>query len=320
MPDFPNSITIFEEGPREGFQFEAGPIATDAKIRLVDALSATGLRHIQVASFVDPRRVPGMADAEAVVRGIQVVGGVEYSVLWMNQSGLRQALTIPHIHVDGKLRFYPSQAFLRSNLGRTTAENTAKNLEIIQVCKTLGVDVTEASISSAFGCNFEGNIALGTVLSLVQDALDMFAEHGCTLKSLVLADTMAWATPLSVQRMVGAIRERHPDVPLRLHLHDTRGLGIANVYAGLTMGVRLFDSSVAGLGGCPFARHRGAAGNVCTEDLVAMCHEMGIATGVDLESLVDAAAIAQEVVGHSLPGRVAQAGTLTAIREKLHAV
>ena len=319
MSDLPSSIRIYEEGPREGFQFEKGPIATAEKIRLIDALSDTGLRHIQIASFVDPRRVPGMADAEDVARGIKVQEGVEYCVLWMNERGLRQALDVPHLRVDGKLRLYPSQAFLKSNLQRTTEENREKNLAIIRTCKALDVPVTEASISSAFGCNFEGDISRDQILALIDDTISLFQEHDCELDHLVLADTMAWASPLSIQRMIGAIRERHPDLPLRLHLHDTRGMGLANAFAGLSMGVRLFDSSVAGLGGCPFARHRGAAGNVCTEDLVSMCEEMGIETGVNLEALIAASEIAQEVVGHRLPGRVAQAGAISTIKRKLRA-
>jgi hydroxymethylglutaryl-CoA lyase len=319
MSDLPTAIYIYEEGPREGFQFEKGPIATEAKIRLIDSLSESGLRHIQIASFVDPRRVPGMADTEAVARGIHVKDDVEYSVLWMNERGLRQALAVPHLRIDGKLRFYASKSFLKSNLQRTPQEHHEKSVAIIHLCKSLGIPVTEASISSAFGCNFDGDIPLTDVLALVEEAIQTFAENDCALGQLILADTMAWATPLSVQRMIGGIRDRHPDLVLRLHLHDTRGMGLANAFAGLSMGVRLFDSSVAGLGGCPFALHRAAAGNVCTEDLVSMCHEIGIETGVDLDALVESSRIAQEVVGHPLPGRVAQAGTLSALREKLRA-
>jgi hydroxymethylglutaryl-CoA lyase len=319
MSDLPTDIYIYEEGPREGFQFEQGPIATEAKIRLIDSLSESGLHHIQIASFVDPRRVPGMADAEAVARGIRVNHDVEYSVLWMNERGLRQALAVPHLRVDGKLRFYASKSFLKSNLQRTPQEHREKNVAIIHLCKSLAIPVTEASISSAFGCNFDGDIPLADVLTLVEEAIQTFAENDCALGQLILADTMAWATPLSIQRMIGGIRDRHPDLALRLHLHDTRGMGLANAFAGLSMGVRLFDSSVAGLGGCPFALHRAAAGNVCTEDLVSMCHEIGIETGVDLDALVESSRIAQEVVGHPLPGRVAQAGTLSALREKLRA-
>ena len=316
MTNLPKAISIYEEGPREGFQFEKGPIATADKIRLIDSLSETGLHHIQIASFVDPRRVPGMADAEAVARGIKVKPGVEYTALWMNVRGLNQALAIPHLRVDGKIRVYPSKTFLEKNLQRTSEENRQKNVELIAQCKSLGVPVTEASISSAFGCNFEGDIPLATVMELVDEVIETFAQNDCTMKHLVLADTMAWGTPVSVQRMIGAIQDKYPDATLRMHLHDTRGLGLANAFAALSMGVRHFDSSIASLGGCPFAAHRGAAGNVCTEDLVAMCHEIGIETGTDLDALVESSMIAREVVGHDLPGRVAMAGTLSALRRK----
>jgi hydroxymethylglutaryl-CoA lyase len=135
------------------------------------------------------------------------------------------------------------------------------------------------------------------------------------VKSLSLADTMAWATPLHIKRVVGAVRERWPDLRINLHLHDTRGLGVANAYAGLEMGVASFDASVAGLGGCPFAGHKGAAGNVCTEDLVFMCEEMGISTGIDVEKLIAAAQLAEEIVGHPLPGSVMRGGTLAKYRK-----
>jgi hydroxymethylglutaryl-CoA lyase len=130
---------------------------------------------------------------------------------------------------------------------------------------------------------------------------------------------MAWATPIAVQRMVGAVRERHPQLQIALHLHDTRGMGIANAYAGLQMGVDVFDASVAGLGGCPFAAHAGASGNVCTEDFVFMCDEMGIETGIDLQAMIDAARLAERIVGHPLPGSVMKGGSLRALREKLRA-
>ena len=142
----------------------------------------------------------------------------------------------------------------------------------------------------------------------------MAEEHGVTLKCVMLADTMAWATPLAMKRVVGALQDRCPDLDIALHLHDTRGMGIANAYAGLEMGVTLFDSSVAGLGGCPFAGHKGAAGNVCTEDLVFMCDEMGIETGIDLEALIECARLAEDVVGHPLPGSVMKGGDLQKYR------
>ena len=167
---------------------------------------------------------------------------------------------------------------------------------------------------AAFGCNFEGDIAVSHVVALTQQILDVAREHSVTLNYVTLADTMAWATPLAIKRVVGAVRERWPDLDVALHLHDTRGMAIANAYAGLEMGVTRFDAAVAGLGGCPFAGHAGAAGNVCTEDLVFMCDELGIETGIDLDALIECAKLAEDVVGHPLPGAVMKGGTLAKFR------
>src|SRR4029077_20403073 len=152
------------------------------------------------------------------------------------------------------------------------------------------------------------------LVALVQQILDVAQEHGVTLKYVTLADTMAWATPLSIKRVVGALRERWPDLDIALHLHDTRGMAIANAYAGLEMGVTRFDSSVAGLGGCPFAGHQGAAGNVCTEDLVFFCDELGITTEIDLDALIECARLAEDVVAQPLPGSVMKGGPLSRFR------
>jgi hydroxymethylglutaryl-CoA lyase len=181
--------------------------------------------------------------------------------------------------------------------------------------KEHNVEVNRATIMAAFGCNFEGDIPLARILDMTQQALDLAAESGVAIKVFNLSDTMAWATPGAIRKVVGAMRDKYPDLELSLHLHDTRGMGIANAYAGMEMGVRLFDASVAGLGGCPFAAHAGAAGNVCTEDLVFMCHEMGIATGIDLEALIASARLAEEIVGHPVPGAVMKGGSLARYRE-----
>lgn len=314
--DLPKSVKIFEEGPREGFQIEKGPISTDDKLRLIDALSDTGVKHIQVGSFVDPRRVPGLADTREVVTRMKIVPGVEYSALWMNERGLRNVLEHPQLAADGKLRLYPSATFLSMNMGRTLEQHAQKNIEMITLCKSLDVPVTQASLSSAFGCNFQGDISLDLLVRLVKETMELTHANGVELEELVLADTMAWATPDAVRRMVGVMKEKFPRLELRLHLHDTRGLGLANAYAGLSMGVRLFDASVAGLGGCPFAKHKGAAGNICSEDFVLMCEEMGIATGIDLEAMIAAASLAEQIVGHPVPGHVAKAGTLREIRAR----
>ncbi|MBV8591033.1 MAG: hydroxymethylglutaryl-CoA lyase, partial [Acetobacteraceae bacterium] len=169
-------------------------------------------------------------------------------------------------------------------------------------------------LMAAFGCNFQGEIPHALVLDMVQQLLDIASEHDMQPEVFSLADTMAWATPKSIKQLVGKVRDRFPDLTLSLHLHDTRGMGIANAYAGLEMGVAIYDSTVAGLGGCPFAAHKGAAGNVCTEDLVFMLDEMGIETGIDLDRLIEVARLAEDIVGHPLPGAVKMGGSLKALR------
>jgi hydroxymethylglutaryl-CoA lyase len=319
MSDLPKSVMIFEEGPREGFQIEKGRLSTDDKVRLIDALSETGVKHIQVGSFVDPRRVPSMADVDDIVKRMKIVPGVEYSVLWMNERGLRKALEYPQLSVDGKLRLYPSATFLKMNMGRTPEQHAQKNIEMITLCRNLDVPVTQAALSSAFGCNFQGDISLKLLEELMTDALRLAEGEGVKLEELVIADTMAWATPEAIRRVVGAMQDKFPHLEIRLHLHDTRGMGLANAYAGLTMGVQSFDSCVAGLGGCPFAKHKGASGNICTEDFVLMCEEMGIATGVNLDAMMAASALAEEIVGHPVPGHTAKAGSLNEIRARVTA-
>jgi hydroxymethylglutaryl-CoA lyase len=165
------------------------------------------------------------------------------------------------------------------------------------------VPVERGSIMAAFGCNYQGDISVQQVLDMTRQVFDLAAEHGLTIKVLNYADTMAWATPQSIKRVIGAVREKYPDQRLSLHLHDTRGMAIALAYAAMEMGVDIFDATVAGLGGCPFAAHKGAAGNICTEDLVFLCEEMGIDTGINLERLIEVAQLAEDIVGHPLPVR-----------------
>ena len=319
MNDLPKSIQINEEGPREGFQFEKTQIPTQRKIDLVNALSETGLKQIQVCSFVPPKNVPGMADADDIIRGFTPTPGVRYTALWLNEKGLQRALAAGKLEVRGSIALTASETFLKRNQNRTFAENIEAQRRIIEMYKANNVPVERGSIMAAFGCNFEGDIPLERVLATARQVMDLAAEYGLQIKVFSLADTMAWATPSAIHRTIGALRNRFPDLRLALHLHDTRGMGIANAYAGLQMGIDIFDASVGGLGGCPFAAHRSAAGNVCTEDLVFMCEEMGIDTGVDLERLVDAARLAEDVVGHPLPGSVMHGGTLRSLRERARA-
>ncbi|MDB5410846.1 MAG: 4-hydroxy 2-oxovalerate aldolase [Rhodospirillales bacterium] len=319
MPTLPQRIHINEEGPREGFQFEKGAIPTSRKIELIDTLSHTGLDHIQIVSFVDPRRVPGMADAEEVVAGITPAPGVAYTGLWLNDKGFDRAVATGRLHIEGLLGLSASDSFLKRNQNRTPAEQIAAQHASIEKLTAQGVPVERGIVMAAFGCNFDGDVPPQRVVELTRQMLDIAAEHGITLKSMTLADTMAWATPLSIQRVVGAVQDRFPKLEIVLHLHDTRGMGIANAFAGLQMGITEYDAAVAGLGGCPFAGHGGAAGNVCTEDLVFMCEEMGIETGLDLEALIDCARLAEDIVGHPLPGSVMKGGSLRRLRDKLKA-
>jgi len=317
MSDMPKSIAIKEEGPREGFQIESADIPTAQKVSLIDALSETGVKQIQVVSFVNPKKVPGMADADEVVRRFNKKSGVDYSALFFNAQGFERALGFAdRITVKCSLPLCASETFLKRNQNRTLKENIEALHGQVEMYKARGVPVNRGSVMAAFGCNFEGEVPPQRVVDLVGQIFEIAAAHDLDINEIALADTMGWANPSAVKRLVGAVRERFPSVRINLHLHDTRGMGIANVYAGLEMGVDSFDSSVAGLGGCPFARHRGAAGNVCTEDLVFLCDEMGIETGIDLERMIEAAMLAQTVVGHPLLGHVMQGGSLSALRAK----
>jgi hydroxymethylglutaryl-CoA lyase len=310
----PKRVQILEEGPREGFQIEKGPIATGRKIELIDALSKTGLRHIQIVSFVDPRRVPGMADAEEVVRGITPQPGVTYTGLWLNDRGFERAVATGRLDIKGTIVLCGSETFLKRNQNRSCAEQLASQRELVQRYRSRGLPIERGMIMAAFGCNFEGEVPPARIVDLTGEILDLAEQEGVEIDYLSLADTMGWATPEGIKRVVGAVREKFPALELALHLHDTRGMGIANAYAGIEMGITRFDAAVAGLGGCPFAGHAGAAGNVCTEDLAFMCEEMGIETGIDLDALIGCARLAEDIVGHPLPGSVMKGGSLRRLR------
>ena len=315
MADLPKFVRINEEGPREGFQIEKGPIPTQRKIELIEALSETGLKQIQVVSFVNPKRVPGMADAEDVVRGFKPNPGVLYTALWLNEKGLERARSFgDKLTLEGKISIYASEKFSTKNNNRNTAQEFEYSRRVLETYLENGIPVKRGSVAAAFGCNYQGEIAVSKIVDIVQRIFDMADEYNVKLEELSFADTMAWATPLQIKRLVGAVREKWPEQRFSLHLHDTRGMAIANAYAALEMGVDMFDACVAGLGGCPFAAHKGAAGNVCTEDLVFMCQEMGIETGIDLDKMIECAQLAEEIVGHPLPGSVKMGGNLAKLR------
>lgn len=318
MSDMPTRIEIHEEGPREGFQIEPGPIAAADKIRLIEALARTGLRHIQVCSFVSPKIVPGWADADAVVRGVTPVAGVHYTGLWFNEKGLERALALrDKLHLEGSISLTASEAFTRKNLNRSHAENLAAMRKQTALHLSHAIPVTRIGVMAAFGCNYQGDIAPDQVVRTLQDGFAIAEDAGVKITRLSLSDTMGWATPARIERVVGEVRSRWADKRISLHLHDTRGLAVANAYAGLRLGVDHFDATVGGLGGCPFAGHKGAAGNICTEELVLLCEEMGIGTGVDLDALIEAGRMAESIVGHQLPSELLHAGSLDAFRRAI---
>lgn len=316
MTSLPKSLAIHEVGPREGFQFEKGAIATDRKIELVDALSEAGLKEIQVTSFVSPKWVPQMADAEEITDRFKKVPGVSYNALFLNTQGLLRVLAYSEVYdVVGNLGMIATDIFSKMNTNKTIAESVAALPDRIAVYKEHGIPVTMVSMMAAFGCNYQGDVPLNDVLGLLKVGIDLAAAHGEQINRVRLSDTMGWGNPLQMKQTIGAVQDRWPEVAISLHLHDTRGTAMANAAAAIELGVREFDASVGGLGGCPFAKHKGSAGNIVSEDLAFMAEEMGIATGVDLERLIQCAALAEDVVGHSLPSKLLRGGSLTTIRE-----
>ena len=316
MSDLPKHVHFHEEGPREGFQIERGAFPIERRAALVDALSETGLEEIQVASFVSPKAVPQMADAEALFAAIRRKPGVRYDAVWLNERGYERARATPGVHVTGRIALYASDAFAMRNNNCTAAEMRGRVAAWLDRYEADGVPMERALVMAAFGCNFEGEIPPERAVGELVWAYNTCKARGMALPRLYLADTMGWANPQAIRRAIGLLRSALPAAEIGLHLHDTRGLGAANVLAALEMGVSHFDSSVAGLGGCPFAGHGDSkgAGNICTEDMVFLCHEMGITTGVDLEALVEAARLAERIIGRPLAGRLMHAGTLAAYR------
>jgi len=315
MSDLPKRVFIDEEGPREGFQSEPLGITVANKVRLIEALAETGLKRINCVSYVNPRRVPSMADAEEVAAGIRRKPGVGYSALYLNQQGLERALKGP-LDVHGSLRTYASETFSRKNIGKSLPDGFIEQRGWMPIFRQHHIPVEWGIVLGAFGCNYEGDMAPEVVALRVQQILDEAKLLGVTIRGIKLTDATGWATPLRVERAIGAVRERFPDLEISLHLHDTRGTGMAAAYAGLQLGVTKFDSSIAGLGGCPFAATDGAVGNICTEDFAFMCEEMGVATGLDVDKLIEVAKVAEEVVGRPLPGHVMRGGTLKAAKQR----
>jgi hydroxymethylglutaryl-CoA lyase len=298
-------ITVREVGTRDGIQSLGAFIDTPRKVELLEALADTGLRRIEATSFVNPRAVPQMADAAEVMARVRRRAGVSYEALVPNIRGAEDALAAG---VDAILVVVTaSEAFNQKNVRMSVDASLAQFAQIKRLADARGVSSVGA-IGTAFGCPYEGDIPESRLFGVVERFIEMgFSE-------LMLADTTGMANPAQIERTMSRVLQRWGDrVGFGLHLHNTRGMGLANVVAGLRAGVTTFDASVAGIGGCPFAPQ--AAGNISTEDTVHMLHEMGMATGIDLERLITVARLAQEILGRELPGQVMKAGP----RWQLHA-
>jgi len=299
VSDLPASVSVREVGPRDGLQNE-DPIPTDAKVALVDALSATGVRRIEAVSFVSPRAIPQMADAEEVWRRIDRHPRVRYSALVPNARGAERALAAGFAEIEVVVS--ASDTHNRANVNRSTAESLEEIAGLLATAHQAGA-TCQVVVSTAWGCPYEGDVPVARVVEVAGRALRDGAD------GISFGDTTGMATPNRVTALVGAFRTAYADAPLNLHFHNTRGTGLANVLAALQLGVADFDASVGGLGGCPYAP--GASGNIATEELVHMVEDMGVATGVDLPALLEAAAGAERAVGHQLPSQVLRAGPRT---------
>jgi len=290
------SVTVIEVGTRDGFQSEKDFIPTAVKAEIVDALIAAGIRDLEATSFVSPRAVPQLADAHEMLSLVKRRQEAHIAALVPNPRGAERALGAG---VDEIVCFVSaSETHNRANLNNNIEGSLAAVAEVADLVR--GKVQMRGAVACAFGCPFEGEVPVAAAMRVVEAYARLGFQH------LSLGDTTGMATPPTVTRLVRAIQRDYPQLPVTLHFHNTRGVGLANVMVGLDLGVRRFEASIAGLGGCPFAP--GATGNICTEDLVYLLEESGLHTGVDLAALAEVARRVEAVIGRALPGQVMKAG------------
>ncbi|CAN5742171.1 hydroxymethylglutaryl-CoA lyase [soil metagenome] len=290
-------IEVVEVGPRDGLQAEPDFVATADKIGLIDRLVGAGLRQFEATSFVSPRAVPQLRDAAEVMAGVDRSAGPRLTALVPNPKGAHAAVAA---RVDAMVLFVSaSETHNLKNVNRTRAASLEGFGEVAQIARAAGVPL-HGAIATAFGCPFEGEVPVGAVVRIAE----RYAALGA--RRISLGDTTGMATPPLVRERLRALGQAVPESEIALHFHNTRGIGLVNVAAGLDEGATIFEASIGGLGGCPFAP--GATGNICTEDLVYYLHECGMETGVDLEALIEVSRWLEGVMGRPLPGQVAKAG------------
>ncbi|HEY0316741.1 MAG TPA: hydroxymethylglutaryl-CoA lyase [Solirubrobacterales bacterium] len=299
MNELPDRVRIREVGPRDGFQNEPETISTGDKVRLIDMLSASGLKRIEVTAFVRPDVIPQLSDAAEVLGAMQRREGVSFSVLIPNQRGLERALEMRDRFDEVSVFLSASETHNRHNVNRSVEESIAGLEATLAAAGEAGLR-REGVIATSFGCPYEGEVPVEHVLELAES----LASAGC--EEVGFGDTTGMANPRQVREFFAAARERLTGVELTAHFHNTRGQGLANVVAALEEGVESFESSFGELGGCPVPP--GSTGNVSTEDVVSMLHEMGVDTGIDLARLLEASRAVQEVLGRPLGAHVLRAG------------
>jgi len=293
----PDAVSVYEVSLRDGLQNERATVPLSGKMRLVDALVASGLKRIEITSFVSPKWIPQLADADDLAEHVRAPEGVTLSALCPNAKGLERAKAAGMKEIAVFLS--ASETHNKKNVNKTVADTLAAFEETVGPARDAGMRV-RGYVSTVWGCPYEGEVDPRRALAIAKKLLAMGVYQ------VSLGDTIGAGTPRQTERILELMLGEIPREQLAMHMHDTRGTALANVLVGLEMGIRDFDASVGGLGGCPYAP--GAAGNLATEDLVYMLHGMGVRTGVDLERLVEAGKVAESVVGRALPGKVHQAG------------
>jgi hydroxymethylglutaryl-CoA lyase len=296
LEKLPAHVRIVEVGPRDGLQNEAQHVTTADKVRLIEALAASGLKHIEITSFVSPKWIPQLADGLAVAQSVKLPPDVVASALVPNLKGYESASQAGLKQIA--LFMSASEAHSKKNINKTIDEALATLKDVAEAARNDGRTI-RCYVSVVFACPYEGPVKPEAVARITEKLLAIGVDE------ISLGDTIGAATPNQVLNLVQLLSKQVPLNKLALHFHDTRGTALANVLAGLDAGIAVFDSSVGGMGGCPYAP--GAAGNLATEDLIYMLHGLGVRTGVDLEKLVDAGALAEEILGKKLPGRYLQA-------------
>jgi hydroxymethylglutaryl-CoA lyase len=295
--NLPSQVNIVEVGPRDGFQNEAQFIPTDKKVEVVNALSRTGLKNIQVTSFVHPQAIPQLADAEEVMSRIDRLPGVSYRVLAPNLRGVQRAITFKPQKIN--LMMSVTESHNRANANRSVEDSLREFENLVPIIRDAGIEPS-GGMACAFGCPFGGKVPV----EQLRQVIDRYRAMG--IRSIGMADTIGTTNPKQVYDVCASLKDRHPDIQWTLHLHNTRDLALANTLAAMEAGMKDFDSAIGGLGGCPYAPN--ATGNVSTEDLVNMLNEMGVATGVDLDALLAVGELVQKVIPHSLNTALGKAG------------